>query len=296
MAAPSLSPLSFGSLEHTLVFVPLVAVPLALVLLSTLLSRGLYGVAQRMQPVAAFMVLASFSVAKGALAAGLTVGWLITAVTVAISGVRGLRQGARWNASLVAAHLFLPVGALWLFLSRLGVGPRSFSALTVLLAAVHFHFSGFTLQILIAATGRALKDGTSRFSGLHRFVSVGAIAGIPLIAAGNALPSPVLKFVGVASMVLSVLGLAATMVVVARASPSRLGRGMLRVAAASVAGGMIIAGIYGAGELLGAGWIGVARMVQVHGLVNALGFTFCGLSGSLLMRSPQAHVSALSAT
>lgn len=287
LAAPWLpvgSPPSFGSIEHVFVFLPLVAMPLALLLLSTLLQPGRYGVAQWMQPAAALMVLASFFVPKGALAAGLTVGWSILAVTVGISGVRSVRRGASASASLVAAHLFLPVGAVWLLLSRLGVGPRSFSALTVFLAAVHFHFSGFTLQILIAATGRQLRDTASRLRVAYRCMAIGAIAGIPLIAAGNALPSLALKLVGVASMVLSVVGLAATSAVVAFASPSRVAKGLLLVSALSVAVAMVVAGIYGAGELAGRGWIGIPRMVKVHGLLNALGFTFCGLGAHLQAR------------
>lgn len=287
LAAPWLplgSPPSFGSIEHVFLFLPLVAMPLALLLLSTVLQPGLYGVAQWMQPAAALMVLASFFVAKGALAAGLTVGWSILAVTIGISGVRSVRRGASVNASLVAAHLFLPVGAVWLLLSRLGVGPRSFSALTVLLAAVHFHFSGFTLQLLIAATGRRLRGTASRLRVAHRCVAIGAIAGIPLIAAGNALPSPALKLTGVASMVLSVIGLAATSTLVGLESPSRVARGLLIASAVSVAVAMVVAGIYGAGELAGRGWIGIPRMVKVHGLVNALGFTFCGLSAHLQPR------------
>lgn len=289
IAAPWLpmgSPPSVGSIEHVFVFLPLVAAPLALALLSTLLRPGFNGAAQRMQPVAAAMVLASFFVAKGALAGGLTVGWLLMALTVAVSGVRSVRRGARFSASLVAAHLFLVVGAVWLLLSRLGVGPRSFSALTVFLAAVHFHFSGFTLQILMAATGRQLQDRSSRWRALQRCLAIGAIAGIPLIAAGNALPSPVLKLVGVALMVISVIGLAVASIAVARALPSPLARGLLIVSAASVGTGMVVAGIYGVGELAGTSWIGIPQMVKAHGLVNALGFTLCGLSAHLQAHQP----------
>ena len=44
---------------------------------------------------------------------------------------------------------------------------------------------------------------------------------------------------------------------------------------------MVIAGIYGVGELMGSGWIGIPRMVKIHGLFNALGFTLCGLIAHL---------------
>jgi hypothetical protein len=299
LAAPWLpvgSPPSFGSIEHVFAFLPLVAVPLALVLLSTLLqpegsSMPLsHRVAQRTQPAAALMVLASFFVAKGALAGGLTAVWLIMTVMVAVAGIRRVKSATSANlsnVSLLACYLFLPVGAAWLLLSRLGVGPQNFSALTVFLAALHFHFSGFTLQILIAATGRQLQRSASRLGGVHRCVAIGAIAGIPLIAAGNAFGSPLVKFVGVASMVLSTIALAGTSTAVAFESRSRSARRLLLVSAASIATAMAVAGVYGVGELTGSGWIGIPRMVQIHGLVNALGFTLCGLIAHLQLALPR---------
>src|SRR5688500_11291665 len=60
------SPPSLGSLEHVFLFMPLVAAPLALLLLSVLLESGAdsgagsHRSARRAQPVAAAMVLASF--------------------------------------------------------------------------------------------------------------------------------------------------------------------------------------------------------------------------------------------
>lgn len=277
---PMGSPPSFGSIEHVFVFLPLVAMPLALVLLSRLLEQqGCW--AQRVQPVAAAMVLASFFVPKGPLAGGLTAGWLVMAITVALGGVRHVR---RENVSVLAAQVFLVVGAVWLLLSRLGVGPRSFPPLTVLLAAVHFHFSGFALQVLIAATGRSLQGSAARLGALH-LVAIGAIAGILLIAAGSALPSGALKLAGVTAMVLSTLALAAISTGVAFESGSPMARGLLLVSASSIAVAMLVAGVYGVGEVSGNGWIGVARMVKVHGLLNALGFTFCGLSAHLRMLS-----------
>ena len=52
---------------------------------------------------------------------------------------------------------------------------------------------------------------------------------------------------------------------------------------------MGLAGIYGIGELTGAGWIGIPRMVAIHGLLNAFGFTWCGLLGHLLLESRPAQ-------
>jgi hypothetical protein len=240
----------FGSIEHIFLFSPLVAVPLALPLLPPSAAR-------RIQPLAAVLVLASFSLPKGTLAGALTLGWLAMAITLATS-IR-----SHTNANTKAALVFLPIGAVWLLLSRLGVGPRAFSELTVFLAALHFHYSGFTLQILIAAAA------PPRLDVVHRILSPLAIAGIPLIAMGNALASPPLKFAGVTAMVVSVLLLAG-------ASALRTRSALLLASSASAAAGMLLAAIYGVGELTGHSFIGIPRMVTSHGFANA-SFTLFGL-------------------
>ena len=195
---PAGTPLTPGSLEHLFLVFPLVIAPLGLWLASVLLDeRGalallVYPLARRLQPFAAALVLASFGLPKGALAGALTAGWLIVAVGISLGGARTAAQiavGNRMRLNMVAAHVFLPIGAVWLLLSRLGIAPRGLSAQTVLLATLHFHFSGFALQILIVATGRVL-DGASAYARLHRMVAVLAVLGIPLIAAGNLAHAP----------------------------------------------------------------------------------------------------------
>ncbi len=288
------APPSFGSIEHTFVFVPLVAAPLALLLLSVLVVpdnqsiASVYGVAQRTQPVAAAMVLASFFMVKGTIAGVLAAGWLVVTVLIALGGGRRAAQvraaGHLSNVSLLAAHVFLPVGAVWLLLSRLGIAPRNLTALTVFLAALHFHFSGFTLQVLIGATGLRLPRRGAWMAALHRGLTVGAVAGIPMIAAGNILRFPVLKFLGVSAMVLSTLALAIVSMAVASNVRGRTPRFLVLVSAVSIAAAMALAGVYGVGELIGSYWIGIPRMAAIHGLLNALGFTLCGLLGYLHLR------------
>jgi hypothetical protein len=296
LAAPFVpvgGPPSVTSIEHVFLFMPLVAAPLALLLLSVLLqsegqsSGGVHGAARRAQPFAAAMVLASFFFPNGTLAGALAGGWLVVAMMVAIGGAgRSAHVPGRHraNVSLLAAHVFLPVGAVWLLLSRLGIAPRDLTALTVFLATVHFHFSGFTLQILIAATGLQLPDRRSWPSMLHRALAIAAATGIPMIAAGNIGHSPVLKFLGVSAMVASTIALAITSTAVAWSVPGRPARLMLLVSAASITAGMALAGVYGVGELTGRTWIGIPRMVAIHGLLNALGFTLFGLLGHLRLR------------
>lgn len=295
---PAGTPLTPGSLEHLFLVFPLVIAPLGLWLASVLLDeRGalallVYPLARRLQPFAAALVLASFGLPKGALAGALTAGWLIVAVGISLGGARTAAQiavGNRMRLNMVAAHVFLPIGAVWLLLSRLGIAPRGLSAQTVLLATLHFHFSGFALQILIVATGRVL-DGASAYARLHRMVAVLAVLGIPLIAAGNLAHAPLLKLAGVACMVCSTLGLAVVLLHVAGRVPNAVAGALLRVSATSVALSMLLAGIYGATEVTGHARLSISTMLAVHGSLNAFGFTLLGLIGCLFMNSSKRTV------
>jgi len=292
LAAPSSpwgAPPAFASLEHVFVFLPLVLIPLALQLLSSRLlpRRGgppAYRRAQHLAPVAALGVLASFFVPPGRVAGALVIPWLLFAVTVAVEGLRLVsrpRCVCLSKASLRAAHAFLPIGAVWLLLSRLGTGPSNFAPVTVLAAAVHFHFSGFVAQLLIASTGREMAAAPARRRRLQKTIVIGAIAGIALLAAGNALGLPPVRFAGVASVSASLLGLVWTSSTVALAPRSAASRALLLASAASVAAGMLLAAVHGTGELFGETWIGIPRMAQLHGVVNGLGFSLCGLLAHL---------------
>jgi hypothetical protein len=59
---------------------------------------------------------------------------------------------------------------------------------------------------------------------------------------------------------------------------------MLLVSAAAITAGMVLAVDYGVGELTGRAWVGIPRMVAIHGLLNALGFTLFGLIGHLRLQ------------
>ncbi|HKY35146.1 MAG TPA: YndJ family transporter [Polyangiaceae bacterium] len=294
------APPTLGSIEHVFVFLPLVAAPLALRLLSSLLHpielADAWGwrTVRYIQPMAAVMLLASFFVAKGTLAGCLAAPWFVWAVLLALGDGRRILQarlsGPLSRLSLVSAHVFLPIGGAWLLLFRLDIVPRDFTPLRVFLAALHFHFSGFALQILIAATGLCLPGTWRRLTELHRVSAIGAVVSLLLIAAGNIAQAPVLKFMGVSAMILSTIALASSMAAVALNASSRPARWLLLVSAGSLLSAMLLAGVYGVGELTGHTFITIRRMVVSHGILNALGFTVCGLLGHLQLRNDTARM------
>lgn len=292
LAAPAIpvgDAIELGSLDHGFLFFPLVAAPLAFALATSLLrpegvARVVHLAARRVQPFAAAAVLVAFLMPRGPVAGALVVPWIAMAVALAIAGIAAARRGEHPHLSrvnLIVAHLFFPIGTVWLLLLRLGTGPAHVPSTTVMLAALHFHFSGFALQMLIAATARRIPTSASGLARLQRVVAIAAIASIPLIAAGNLLQIGVVKTLGVASVVLASAGLAAVSVVVALATAEAIARRLLLASAGSVGAAMLLAGIFRAGEVLGTAWIGIDTMVTTHGLLNALGFVTCGVIAHL---------------
>ena len=232
-----------------------------------------------LQPFAATLALTSFFLPEGKLAAVMASGWLVAALLLGVSGLGFPRKLFRntSEACFDAALLYLPVGAIWLVLSRLGATPMHLAEPIVLLTAVHFHFSGFGLAVIAGATGRALRaDSTA--SKIFRFVAIGLVGGTFLIAIGF-LTSPLVKVAAIALFAgnLSLL----SMFLLANLSTirGRLARVLLGVAASSLAVGMALALLYGVGEYMGELLVSIPRMVKLHGPLNSIGFTLCALVG-----------------
>ncbi len=120
---------------------------------------------------------------------------------MAIDGLwRLARDGGRSVEGVCssAGFLYLFIGSIWLILSRRGATPFHYPPRTVLLAAVHFHFTGFALPIVAGATAhasRAREGGAARALLAFRFIVAGILVGPALLAAGNVRHSPTLKLV-----------------------------------------------------------------------------------------------------
>ena len=279
------------SLEHVFLFLLLVVAPLGYRLLSGLMhesegwSRNVFRYVAMVQPIASMLATAAFLLPPGSVAGALAAAWVAVAVATAVCGLSRVRQG--WganysNVSLIAAHVFLAPAASWLLMSLAGVSPGILTPLRVVLAVVHFHYTGFAFQILLGATGMHLPTSMPRLAQLHRIAAIVSILGIPMIAAGNMLAIDLLRLAGVSVQVLVSLALTVTLTAVAVHEARPAPRLLLMAAAISLAGGMAIAGVYGATEFAGKPWLEVPTMVLAHGLLNALGFTLCGMVGHLL--------------
>lgn len=268
------APPGVGSLEHMFAATPLIVVPVALDVLAVHGGRPPALVAaQRAQPVAALLLLASWSLGTGILAGALVLPWLFVALATAIAAA--LRRTTTARTSLLAIAVFFPAGAVWLLLSRLGIEPSGLTPTKVLLAAAHFHLSGFALQTLLAATHARVGELERRWRVAHHLATVVATTALPVIAAGNASASPVIKAVGVGGMVVATLCLVAVIAVLGWGARRSRAGALLLTSAACGAVGMVLAGVYALGETRGL--LALPTMVATHGVLNGFGFMLCGL-------------------
>ena len=141
---------SLSLLELLFLSAPLVLVPLGLQLIPaadmsprqrTLLRTGSF-----LQPFGAALAALSFFAPTGETAGWIASGWLLAVLPVAAAGVSFPVKLFRdpIDACFEAGLLYLPVGAIWLVITRLGATPMELGEPIILLTAVHFHFSGFS--------------------------------------------------------------------------------------------------------------------------------------------------------
>ncbi|HKB14937.1 MAG TPA: YndJ family transporter, partial [Planctomycetota bacterium] len=230
-----------------------------------------------LQPLAAGLVLLSFFLAPGTPGGLLAVPWLVLCLVVALTGLFRLFLGGIARLEEVAIDvglLFLPVGAGWLLLSRLGTSPLGFVEPIVMLTAVHFHFTAFVAPLLAAMAGRIVKR-----RGPYRISVLGLLLGTPTLAIGWTLHSPALKLAAVALLSISLTLLALLALPRLGAIRDPRAEGLLGLSFLSLLAGMALAFAYGLGEFRATGGIAIPDMALAHGLANGLGFSLCGLLG-----------------
>ena len=278
-------------IEKILLLGVLVIVPLGLSLLGPAQQEGshswFYRLAILIQPLGAAAVVVSFFLAQGPEAALLASLWLVVEGLIALYGLSRLRlRELRTTAELAidVGLIYLPIGGAWLMMSRLGLRPLGFGDTIVLLTAVHFHFAGYAAPILTGLAGRVLIHAPANIRRAFTLSAIGVTTGTPLIAAGITF-SPSLGLIGTLLITFSLMLLG--MLVVGWVVPmlrSRAAQLLLVLSSVSSFVSMVLACFYSyslvAKELI----IDIPQMALTHGLMNALGFSLCGLAAWALVR------------
>lgn len=277
-------------IQRILLLGVLIIVPLGLALATSISqSRSpFFGWAVLLHRYAAVAVIVSGLLDAGFFAAALASLWLVVTGLIGLDGLIGLyrlRQSelpAVVNVSLYAGMIYLPIGAVWLVMSRLGIQPLGFGDTIVLLTAVHFHFAGFAAPVLAAVTGHHLQ---ASLTGQKLMVVTAAciIAGTPLVAAGIT-ASPTIALIGALTISLGLHCLALLNLVWAVPSFSTpLPKILLIISAIASVPAMLLAAVYAYSIVFQKLIVDIPQMAMTHGVANAFGFALCGLAAWVLV-------------
>ena len=258
----------------------------------------LYQLALFSQPFGAIAAVVSFLLTPGVPAALLASLWFVVTAVIALLGLSRLSKPELRSAaeiSISAGMIYVPVAGSWLIVSRLGIQLLGYGATIILLTAVHFHFAAYAAPILAGLAGRKLieKGNPNR---AFKLVPLGIIAGTPLVAAGITF-SPVLALVGTVMISISLVILSVLVVGwILPAIPSLSARILLLISSASTLPAMVLATAYAYSIVTHKLIIDIPQMAMTHGLINAFGFTLCGLAAWSLIVNSQTQRHAVAET
>lgn len=298
---------NFNSTSDTiatlLMLAPLVVVPLALGLRSPAAGNLDTGIIDRRMRVflrfalfpAALLVPVSFSLPQGAVATMMVIPWLLVTLLIAFVGGRRLlreRFAPIWSGAIDIGFLYIAVGGIWLVISRAGMTPLDFPPIIVLLTAVHFHYAGFTVNVIAGVVGRDAIAGRSKAEGggvRERLYGVAAWAVMlnPIVVALGISFSPLMELLGALLLAAGLTLFAAIMLIVGLPEMQSIpGRILVAISSLSLFATMTFAALYAWGEYSGYALVNIVEMVDTHGIINAVGFGLCGTLGwSLEQRS-----------
>ncbi len=274
--------------ELLFLLAPWVAVPLALSLVPATSSSPLSRISESMVRYlllpGALLVTTSFFLPVGWRAGALVCAWLIVAVALALHGLeRLIRNGVKSFPEFCFAfgEGYALVGALWLLASRLGLRPIGFHEPIVLLTAVHFHYAGLMAAVLaglvVSYTG-AIRSPLALGIALSCAVLGPGLLGLAFLV------GPKMKLAAVGLMVIGECGIALGTFRIGLSDARGFAGRMLLVGSGCVIFGMVLAGIWAAGEYPLHGFVNLEQMARYHGVLNSVGFGLCSLIGWTFLR------------
>lgn len=230
--------------------------------------------------VAAGLATVSLLVTQGTVAVALAVPWLVLAlVATVVCGRRWLQERrGLLRSSWVAVPGYLAFGAAWLVFDRAALEPAGVTPPFVILTAVHFHYAGFVAALLVSLLRVRVSSGSPRGT----VAAVVAVVGAPpIIAAGFALVG-VLQIAGAVVLTAGLFVLAwLTLRMVVPSASDAVGRALLIVSSVAVFVPMLLAVQWAVGWNFSTPALSIPAMARTHGVLNAVGFSLCGIIGWL---------------
>jgi hypothetical protein len=279
----------------------LVWVPLALRLIEPLALTTVPAWVQALQPWCALLLIASFLVRAGTVAALLALPWALWTALVGLRGLLRLREHplrAVDELCLSLGLIALPVGGVWLLAARAGLPVLGFVAPFTLLTGMHFHFAGLLMPTVVGLAGRLLGpresgpadvvNGRAGWPGadawrLYRVLAPAACLGVWLVAVGITLGGLAEAVAGTLfATLLACLGAVLLLSVPARI-PDRLARVLLALALLATWPAMALAALYALSRI-GRANVGLETMALLHGPLLAIVFVGGGLLAMARLR------------
>lgn len=164
------------------------------------------------------------------------------------------------------ANVFLIVGSAWTLAYVAGIRPLDFSAIIVLLTAVHFHFAGYLLVSIIAEMVKHFPNRKSRTVGIIGMV------GVPLVAIGITLTqlggSEIYETAAATIMAFSGIGVALLHFIYS-CRLCGVEKYLWRIGSSLLSVGMVLAMLYAWRFYLPKQYLDIFEMFVLHGSMNA---------------------------
>jgi hypothetical protein len=240
-------------------------------------------------PPAQIGALVSLALPSGPAAGGAASFWVVASIVIAVMGLGRMRAASdASDRGIALAWIFLPVGAVWLVMARLGASPLHLSSLLVALTAAHFHYAAFAALTVVSmahaagqgAPHRALALTIAALAIAMILVAVG-ITLSPEAVDGGARTSGVGEVISQAGAVLFTLAFLAHAVALVPSItklPSVPARLAIGLGALAPLGALPLAIFYTFGAL------DLDTMIAWHAPLNTYGFGGLSLLGWALVR------------
>ena len=105
-----------------------------------------------------------------------------------------------------------------------------------------------------------------------------------MMAIGFAIDKPALRTLAAFALTAGLSLQSILVLLVLRTIPSRLAKGFLILSSLSILVAMCLAVAFTLGDLAGEVWISIPQMARTHGVLNAFGYSLCGVIGWILVQ------------
>ena len=260
-----------------LLLAPLVVFPMGIdILLRSELFQDsqILGVVRKWAFLPAMLFVFAYLLKPGWLALVMALPWVVVTVMIAWIGASRILDTMWKEVSgfcLASGMVYLSMAGVWIVFDRTGFRPLDYDPEIVFLTIVHFHYAGFILPLV---SGLAIREtgGT-----IGKIIGYMIVSGISLVAAGIVFSrlgfGP--DWEGISAWWMAISGLAVAgmhLRLFFKKEISMKVRVLWAFAATMLAGGMLLAGLYGTRYLAPLSGLDIPAMRALHGTMNAVGF------------------------